>query len=105
MYKNFNITQLVSLSLIAITLVTIIINFINKINANRLINSLDWVSHTYIVQSDLKDVEKTLVDAETGQRGFIYINREEYLQPYNLANQRIKGIFSKLKNEVRDNPD
>ena len=105
MYRNLKITQLVPLGFIVIIFVTIIINYMNKINANRLLESMDLVSNTYIVQTNLKDVEKTLVDAETGQRGFIYTNREEYLEPYNLANQRIKGIFSRLKNELQDNSD
>jgi methyl-accepting chemotaxis protein WspA len=105
MYRNLKITQLVPLGFIVIIFVTIIINYINKINANRLVESMDLVSNTYMVQTNLKDVEKTLVDAETGQRGFIYINREEYLEPYNLASQRIKEIFPRLKNELRDNSE
>lgn len=104
MYKNIKITQFVSLGFLAIIFVTIAINIMNKINAKNLVTSVDWLTHTYEVKSDLKDVEKTLVDAETGQRGFIYINNEVYLEPYNRAIKEIDPLFLRLRNRIQDNP-
>jgi methyl-accepting chemotaxis protein WspA len=104
MYKNIKITQFVSLGFLAIIFVTIAINIMNKINANNLVTSVEWLTHTYEVKSNLKDVEKTLVDAETGQRGFIYINNEVYLEPYNRAIKEINPIFLRLRKRIQDNP-
>lgn len=104
MYKNIKITQFVSLGFLAIIFVTIVINVMNKINANNLVTSVDWLTRTYEVKSDLKDIEKTLVDAETGQRGFIYINKEVYLEPYNRAIKEINPIFLRLRKRIQDNP-
>jgi len=104
MYKNIKITQFVSLGFLAIVIVTIVINALNKMNANNLVKSADWVNHTYEVKSDLKDVEKTLVDAETGVRGFIYANREAFLEPYNRAVGEINPIILRLRKRIKDNP-
>lgn len=104
MYKNIKITQFVSLGFIGIIFVTIVINIMNMMNANNLVKSTDWVTDTYDVKSDLKDVEKTLIDAETGMRGFIYTNRENFLEPYNRAAAEIDSIFLRLRNKIKDNP-
>lgn len=104
MYKQIKITQFVSLGFLAIIFVTILINIMNKLNANNLVTSVEWVTHTYEVKSDLKDIEKTLVDAETGVRGFIYTNREPFLEPYNQAVTQINSIFLRLKQRIQDNP-
>lgn len=104
MYKNLKITQFVSLGFLAIIFVTIVINIMNKINANNLVTSADWVTHTYEVKSNLKDIEKTLVDAETGQRGFIYTNKEVYLEPYDRAIKEINPVFLRLRKRIQDNP-
>jgi methyl-accepting chemotaxis protein WspA len=105
MHRKIKITQLVPLGFVAIVLVTTAINIVNKMIANNLIRSLDWVTHTYEVKSDLKDVEKTLVDAETGQRGFIYTNKEEFLEPYYRATGEINSVFQRLGNKIKDNPE
>lgn len=105
MHRKIKITQLVSLGFVVIVFVTTVINIMNKMIANQLIASLDWVTHTYEVKSELKDVEKTLVDAETGQRGFIYTNKEEFLEPYYAATGRINSVFQRLSNRIKDNPE
>jgi len=43
------------------------------------------VERTFRIELLQRQVEKLMVDAETGQRGFIYSGEEQYLQPYNNA--------------------
>jgi CHASE3 domain sensor protein len=45
----------------------------------------------------LKNVLLTLVDAETGQRGFLLTGVSDYLEPYDSAQQRISGDLDALK--------
>lgn len=63
----------------------------------------DWVVHTYDVQLRLKGIEKSLVDAETGQRGFIYTDDETFLEPYKLATQTLSTNFDILEDLISDN--
>ncbi|WP_017716330.1 CHASE3 domain-containing protein [Kamptonema formosum] len=37
-----------------------------------------------------------MVDAETGQRGFIYTGKEEFLQPYTKANKKLDRTRAEL---------
>jgi len=63
----------------------------------------DWVLHTYDVQIKLKNIERNLVDAETGQRGFIYTGDETFLQPYNRSTQMLDREFEILEELITDN--
>ncbi|MBP0027582.1 CHASE3 domain-containing protein [Roseofilum sp. Guam] len=65
----------------------------------------DWVVHTYDVQLRLKGIEKNLVDAETGQRGFIYTDDETFLEPYKLATQTLSTNFDILEDLISDNSE
>jgi CHASE3 domain sensor protein len=46
-----------------------------------------------------------LVDAETGQRGYLLTGEEAYLEPYRAANKEIDQAISNLKNLTSDNPN
>lgn len=43
----------------------------------------DWVEHTLTVQRELSGYSRDLVDAETGQRGYLLTGSEADLAPYN----------------------
>ncbi|MGD1804533.1 CHASE3 domain-containing protein [Dapis sp. BLCC M126] len=80
-------------------------NILSQSSIRTLEESAEWVAHTYQVKGLLKGLEKTLVDAETGQRGFIYSGQENFLEPYNLAQETIDDNFEELKTEISDNPE
>jgi signal transduction histidine kinase len=49
------------------------------------------------MQSTLHEVLALIVDAETGQRGYLLTGREEYLTPYNAAVPKVEGVFNRLR--------
>jgi len=57
----------------------------NRLNAARAEASAQSVAHTYAVTSELAEMLSTLVDAETGQRGFLISGEDRYLDPYRSA--------------------
>ena len=65
----------------------------------------DAVAHTYAVLADLNATEAKLVDAETGQRGFLITGDEQYLQPYRMAIGDIEARLRDLTTLTADNPD
>ncbi|MBD2459509.1 CHASE3 domain-containing protein [Oscillatoria sp. FACHB-1407] len=81
------------------------IGFVSKISMNTLVESDGWVTHTYAVKEQLRGLEKSLVDAETGQRGFIYTNQDDFLDPYVQAEEALKSHFSQLRTLINDNPE
>ena len=49
------------------------------------------------MQSSLHAMLALIVDAETGQRGYLLTGREDYLTPYNTAIPKVEGAFSRLR--------
>ena len=49
------------------------------------------VQHTYEVKTQLSSVLRLLLDAETGQRGYLLTGDPLYLQPYQEAASEIEG--------------
>jgi signal transduction histidine kinase len=45
----------------------------------------------------LEQTEMSLLDAETGQRGYLLTGRSVYLQPYQAALPRLDGLFAQLE--------
>jgi methyl-accepting chemotaxis protein len=78
---------------------------ISQWSKNILVEASGWIIHTYEVKTDLHKLEKILLDAETGQRGFIYTGKEPFLEPYIPAKNYFKDTLAVLKNKINDNPE
>ncbi len=76
---------------------------LSYLNTHHLNEDARWVAHTQEVLDLTGEVLLTLVDAETGQRGFLLSGRPEFLQPYEDALTRIDGQMAKLREATRDN--
>ncbi len=103
--KTMNIKQILPLGFGVIILIVSLSSLITLNSTSTLKESSDWVAHTYQVQSMLKGLEKSLVDAETGQRGFLLTGQDEFLAPYNQTEQNLDDDFYRLSDEISDNPE
>src|ERR1700733_788814 len=57
---------------------------------------------TILLQSDL--LQKSMIDEETGIRGYLAAKNSLFLQPYNDASTRFEGELSSLKSTASSNP-
>jgi CHASE3 domain sensor protein len=73
-------------------------------NTRQLLDDAGWVAHTHEVLDLTGDVLRTVVDAETGQRGFLITGKENFLEPYHQALARLDQEVRTLKEKTRDNP-
>ena len=64
-----------------------------------------WVEHTLEVIASLHEVQTTLLDAETGQRGFLVTSEPTYLGPYTSAMARVKTTLLRLRALTADNAE
>lgn len=64
----------------------------------------NWVTHTYTVIDKTDYFMKTMVDAETGQRGYLITGQENFLEPYNSAVSQIDVQIKELQQLTTDNP-
>jgi PAS domain S-box-containing protein len=74
-------------------------------SATRFAEASGWQKHTYEVLRTLDDVAARLVDAESGQRGYLLTGDQAYLEPYRAAIKSIDQTIANLKNLTSDNPN
>lgn len=60
---------------------------------------------TYQVLGQLNTLETELVNAETGQRGYIITGQPRYLEPYDNAVKEIDRSYAILRQVTEDNPN
>ena len=93
---------LLGLGLIAIVL------FLNAIldyrNTRELNADLDWVAHFRAVHESLDAILLAVVDAETGQRGYLLTADEHYLEPYNAALDALPDLTRRIQSLTTDDP-
>ncbi len=73
-------------------------------NTRQVLEDAGQVAHTHEVLDLTGDVLRTLVDAETGQRGFLVTGKEDFLEPYHQALARLDEEMRTLKDRTQDNP-
>ncbi|QZZ18882.1 response regulator [Leptothermofonsia sichuanensis E412] len=62
-------------------------------------------NRTYQTLGQLSQLEAELVNAETGQRGYIITGQPRYLDPYDSALKVIDRNYEELRRLTQDNPD
>jgi CHASE3 domain sensor protein len=72
-------------------------------STHRLIENDAWVSHTQQVRHELSGLLALLVDAETGQRGFLITGIDAFLEPYNHATGEIEKKTDEIRALTKDN--
>lgn len=63
-----------------------------------------WVNHTQNVLSQANSLTASVIDMETGMRGYLLAGDKEFLEPYKSGSTRFDDDINKLKNTVSDNP-
>jgi signal transduction histidine kinase len=63
-----------------------------------------WVTHTHLVLEELDALRSNLIDAETGQRGFILTGDPPYLDPYTDALGHVQQSMKSVRELTSDNP-
>ena len=73
-------------------------------NTQELYTDAGWVDHTHEVLHELQAVQADLVDAETGQRGYLLTGDEAFLPQYRAVIDRVEGRVDRLAELTADNP-
>jgi len=67
---------------------------------NSLREASHMVDNTHRVIEESRNIEKLLVDMETGMYGYLLIGKEDYLEPYETAIKAIHEKFDQLKTRI-----
>ncbi len=84
---------------ILVILCSFVWNAINTLN-----NTADMVEHTYEVIDDTNGLVNSMVDQETGLRGFAVGGQEDYLEPYYSGKKSFSIFLEQVKQLTSDNP-
>jgi signal transduction histidine kinase len=77
---------------------------ISEVSYQDATSSLDSLGQRAAARNRLNQVAKSLLDAETGQRGYLLSNRQEYLAPYRDAQDGLRESTDWLKHYYANDP-
>jgi methyl-accepting chemotaxis protein len=90
----------------AITVVALVVIAVSGFrSASSLIANDRLVAHSHQVRLELSELLSELVDAETGQRGFVITGQEDFLEPYTAALRELDRSYADTRQLTMDNPN
>ena len=84
-------------------MILVILGAVSYRNTTGLIEAAQMKAHTYQVLENLARVLSTLTDAETGQRGYIIVGEDRYLEPYQTGTLVVNQTIQNLRKLTTDN--
>lgn len=74
-------------------------------NAQRLIESARWTSHTQDVRRELSDLRTVAHELDSEVRGFVLTGRDDFLSSHSASATRMEKNYSALRRLTSDNPE
>src|SRR5688572_21371013 len=105
MFDNWTFGKKVGAGFALAGVVLLVIAVVGFRSTVQLLENDRWVDHTHEVRRELALLLAEIVDAETGQRGFVISADESFLQPYEAARTRIPQTVGRIGTLTADNPE
>ncbi|MBD1394764.1 response regulator [Mucilaginibacter glaciei] len=83
----------------------LLVGILSYKSINQLEDDTVWVDHTQKVIKTTNSLLQSLIDGETGMRGYGATANKQFLDPYNVAIPRIGETLTELGNLIQDNPE
>jgi signal transduction histidine kinase/FixJ family two-component response regulator len=93
--------KLVVVAWLTFSLGSVVLAFISW---HQLSTQMEVGKQTVAIRDDLNDLLKSLLDLETGERGYVITGNKDFLEPFNRAEANLPAQFSDLVNQVHDDP-
>ncbi|MEM6868815.1 MAG: CHASE3 domain-containing protein [Cyanobacteria bacterium P01_C01_bin.121] len=99
---SFTIGQTLGFGFGVIFILVLVTNFLLQKSHNKAYAASEDVILSHKIQFELENLAKLLVEAETGQRGFLYTSDETFLEPYTNAQQTLNEQIRQLRAQIKD---
>ena len=99
------ITPGLAFGFLAIVLVLVAGVLVALASLGTVYRATNAVAHTSDVKTQLEALLASLIDAETGERGFIITGNDSYLEPYNRGVAAAATETGRVRQLMVDNPD
>ncbi|WPB56580.1 CHASE3 domain-containing protein [Xylophilus sp. GOD-11R] len=93
------------ISLPAAVLAAVVLVGINETGYRRSTEALEEIERAQQTRVELSRLLQQMLDAETGQRGFLLTGDERYLQPYSGATAGLNQTIDRLRNSYLKTPE
>ena len=87
-----------------LTLVTLIVAGLVFANLNQISKASEWNDHTQEVLTQIDIAGSSMIDQETGVRGYLVSGHEGFLAPYRSGGKNFAGAVAALTKLTADNP-
>src|SRR5579864_8186650 len=104
MFKKTTHTKLIVIASLLPIISFGTVGVISYYEINNFLDDENWVRHTYQVIGQTDDIEKSMLDIETGERGYLLTQNTVFLDPYNSGVSHIKAQLDSLRTLTADNP-
>lgn len=94
-----------ALSLPMALLAAMVLVGINETGHMRSQNAVEVMTHGQNTRSAVNTLLQSMLDAETGQRGYLLTGNETYLEPYDKAVVTVQANLDGLRNDFMDSPE
>jgi len=95
--------RLIVVALVVAAVIMLLVGWESYRDTIRVADAAEARKHSFEVRAVLADTAARLVDAETGQRGFLLTGDETYLEPYRGAIKNVNRLITELRNFTADN--
>ena len=103
--RNLNIGKKMFLGFGVIILIMLTVIGNSYVNFVKESEAVEWNVHTYKVIQESDGIFMSLVNMETGSRGYVITGNENFLEPFNQGKYSYEQHYNKLKELTSDNSE
>ena len=94
-----------ALSLPVALLAAMVLVGINETGHMRSQDALEQMAQSMATRGDVNKLLQSMLDAETGQRGYLLTGNETYLEPYDKAVATVQTNLDRLRSQFMESPE
>lgn len=103
-FHDLSIRKKLNLGFGLVVLLMLMVIGYSFIQFNAESDAISWNIHTYQVIGESDAILSSLINMETGERGFALTGKDEFLAPYKEGKDQFQKHFDKIKELTADNP-
>ncbi|MEK7435150.1 MAG: response regulator, partial [Cyanobacteriota bacterium] len=103
--KKITLNQKILSGFIVCTIILLIISILSFRNSEKVIDSNQWVNHTYEVLNEFEKILLSSVYIQSGTRGFVITGKDDFLEPYDIGISQITSTLDNVQKLTIDNSE
>jgi methyl-accepting chemotaxis protein len=103
-FANYKIGKKLYYSFGIVVAVLVALSVSSLFSVSGLVDANRWNTHTYVVMGEADKMLESLINMETGQRGFMLAGEDAFLEPYRSGETEFQAALGKIKELTSDNP-